>query len=424
VLETALAEANFSIFVLYIILLLPGLILKEDKKVYYIVYNITVILGILFYYSLLNYYGEPYFVGGSDDKYYELWSNDILQTHMWYNPVLIEQGGYLPIGHNSPLYVIILAGLRIFCDNIDSFHTIAPKILNASFLAMTSCLTLKIAQIYFGNKNSVVIAFSYGLYPIILSIACFSFRDTIVAFLFILVVFSMEKSRTNFSYILLSFIILCIVSYLLFYLRKLFVPLLIGLFFIRYYLKMRNNSLSIRSIIVLCIIMFSSLIFWNVSFDKITYLNDAYSTYRADNLSTGLGKILFRMPLFPFGIILRYFYLLIPFQIPVEFSSGFNFVGNIIQYFFVSFFLYGSFIIYKNNKPFRIYIIFTHLFLIMIAVTSFTWRHLTIIYPFFIMITVECLIQLDRKIRNRIISFSTMFLLLLIATYTFLKLSL
>jgi hypothetical protein len=419
---TTIAENNINILLFYLLLLFIGLFFKKEKELYLCVYNASAIIGILFYYSLLNYYGEPYYVGGSDDKMYELWSLDILYSEKWYDPVYITENGYLPFGHNSPLYVVILSFLRIICSVFDTFHTIIPKLFNAALLASSSCLVFRISKNFFKEKNSKIIAFVYGLYPIVLSIANYTFRDTLIAFLFVVVIYLAEKTKLNLLSFSFTLLIVVIISFLMFYLRELYVPVLISIFIIRCYMRRENiTSLKLTTIIILFVILIFVTQFFDISHSQLEKKFANYTTYRAEELSSGFGKILFNLPLFPLGIFFRYFYLLMPFNVFVEFSSAFFVFGSIVQYFCVPFFLYGSYLVFKTHKSFQIYIAFTHLILIMISITSFTWRHLTIIYPFFIMIIIETILLTNKKKIYNIVIFTTIFLSILFMTYMILK---
>jgi hypothetical protein len=142
-------------FVLFILGRLFGLT-KSDVQKFMGLYILIVLSTLLIYFSNIFTFGNSYFIGGSDDKDYEIYANLILE-HDDYNPVNInsdlaaENKELGLFGHNSPRYIYIVSRLICFFGP-QNFHTIIPRLFNGFLLVLSGifiyfivgCLGLKL----------------------------------------------------------------------------------------------------------------------------------------------------------------------------------------------------------------------------------------------------------------------------------------
>ncbi len=416
-----IVERNFLISFWYIILGLPCLFFERTSaKLYLTVYNFSVLVSLFFYYILIFNYGVPYYLGGSDDMAYENTSKYVLLYEKWYNPISLLKSGYISQYHNSVGYVITLAALRKISECIGEFHSIVPKILNSFVLALSTCLLYKILRLFFEKGKALIASYSYGLYPILLYFSAHSFRDVIIAFLFLIVIYRLEVKPLFGKYLFISLLFLIVCSYIMMFYRSAFVPILILLFLVRMYLIRYKKEINFSLIMPLLIFSFFFFLYAKDWIISLSELGSNYSEYRL-GLSQGISRLIFTIPIFPFGFILRYLYMIFPFLIPSDATLKFLFLGQIFQYFLIPFLLLGSWQIGKKHSSFRFYILFIHVFILIIALTTFTNRQLTVIYPFFIATSIIYMLSISRKRRIRIIGFEIMLFLFIFTAYLFLK---
>ncbi|GAM16238.1 hypothetical protein SAMD00020551_4426 [Mesobacillus selenatarsenatis SF-1] len=304
-----------------------------------------------------------------------------------------------------------------FSNLVGEFHTLLPRIFNGFLVGLISVLAFSISTKYLNlnNKNSKILAFIIGVFPILGYTAAHTFRDIMLVFIIICTFYLWSQfKRNNFfgklltvivtvAFIVISLEIRAVVAYYL-----LVIPFL---FILRYSkLNIRSITQSLILLLILYVLFYEEFIlfFYN------TY--GRYSEYLVSG-ADGLSNLIFSMDLFPFGIIFRTAYAFItPFPNLEQIESLWLSIGTIFQLLFLPY----LFIAFKNNKYFELKIIFVLIF-ISIITTTFTFRHIVMYLPFAILLSGQAYFESGREIKKTVLIISYTIFIFLFIFYSIIK---
>ncbi|NLK13080.1 MAG: hypothetical protein GX312_05735 [Candidatus Phytoplasma sp.] len=421
---------SFSVLILQIFMGLITLYFcyKTDyktAKLWLTIFSISMLFVFLVFSANQLYYGEPYYIGGSDDLKFEQWGFDAYNYGI-YNPSKLKELRIIDQFHNSPFFVAYMAGLIRFSELFDGYSTFLPRVANVYYL-LWICMILK----YFLNKytdleektiNYSLILFAFM--PNIQYINAHIFRDTfsLLQVLLIALSFDFILSKKRYFFKIFSIIFFILLSYFAYYTRAsslLFAGVIILLIISALY-RIKTRYIIIG---IIPLVLASNLI----EIFQIRYFIEHYSSYVSNMAGDGLSRFVFNRPLLPLGIFFRGIYALIsPFpnffglfndtsKLLFDFIQLLIYLGVLIQIFAI------PFIIKRTLKFDWLALAFSSWFLAIIA-STFTFRHFLFYYPFMSAVAVDGFLSTQPKNRKIIIFISIFTTINLGMIYTSLKL--
>lgn len=346
---------------------------KSRKEDAFLSFSIGLLVTIFFYEYGINIYGNHYYLGIlSDDHMFETSSEKFYKVyHLDFRKIYDSIG----ILHNSAGYVYCISLIRYIGDFFDGYHTLLPRILNLFILQCLAHLVYLKGVKSFELSPSLMgkSAFWFSIFPSILFISQYVFRDIIVSFLLFYIYYLMTDNKRGLFNILVA--IVCLV--VLFYFRKnAFYIMLILTFF--YLLKIRKATTTVILGFLLGGIVFSLYL------DQINDIQKNVSNYDELNVERlgRIGSAIFSLPKY-IGIFPRISFLLLN---PIwGFSSVEQFVsgsGMIFQIAMLPFLWYGI-----TNRDFDLKLKITFLILFLgVALSTVNFRHITMYFPFAILL--------------------------------------
>lgn len=367
---------------------------KYDKNDFLrIVSTVAISIGFcamfLLYLGLQIKYGRPYYLGGSDDLQFEITANQLIRERVFFP----EQMSIKYSGHNSKGFVCFLANFMRLCNIVGGYHTATFRIFNIEMLILLSILVFRLADLRTGNKIVAKKLFIFmTFFPNCIYISSFVFRDTInmvILFASVLVWYEFIRTR-KIAHVILESMIL---AYCLFWFRSQNIIIVIAL--VLCFVLFDQYKFSKKKILFGALLVFIFIIF-AMQTDLLKSVIDTSRRYTENYLSysnNGFSKVIFSLPLFPFGVFARMTYAIIS-PIPtsiLQIVTSFDI--NSIANFFVScgtiYQIYQLPYLARGAKKFNS---ITMCFLIMwfvVASTTFTFRHFLMIYPFMAYLIIE-----------------------------------
>jgi len=392
-------EQLLSVLVIFMLFAIIGLLINtklglDESKLFLIIYYLNVIAVIALYIIYMNRYGQPYFIGGSDDLTYEMEAQKVAQSLGVFDYFSIK-GNVLPNNHNSIGYVYLVSLFYRLGQLLGGFHTFIPRIFNSFILAFLAILVYRCA-VYKSKLNSsisYVVALLVGLAPIMMYNSAHTFRDTIVAFLLFLCVYIWnDYDKYIFSEQIILLAVTLLITFILWEMRSITAILILLLIYFSYLDQKRKKIKNFKSkqiIFFIFFILFGVLVFfycYNQGYIELLknrqisyYL--IYSKYRI-GISKGLETYVFIAP-FPLNLLYRFVYLSI-YPIPglsKNIDRLWLSIGTIIQIFFLPYVVIGLWKSLKKKQNLEIALGFVLIF-ISVAIFSFTFRHISMFYPF------------------------------------------
>lgn len=338
------------------------------------------------------YYGNPYYIGGSDDLAFEHWGLDVYNASI-YNPSNIMENGIVGQYHNSPYYASFIGKLIQFSQIFGGYTTFLPRIANAYFLVWI-CMIMRYLFLKYTEMSSKSINLSLALFAIMPHtqyINAHVFRDTfnLLQILLIVILFDFLLFTKKYSLKVLSLLVLPLLLYLTYYTRAnsiLFAGVIV-IFMLsrRFAIKFRYVGFGI-----ILILLLSNFL---ETFDISRYI-EAYSKYVSNMADDGFSRFVFNRPLLPVGIVLRGLYALVsPFpdffglfkessRLLLDLIQLLIYIGVLVQIFVI------PFIIKRCFKLDWLSLSFLSIFIAIIA-STFTFRHFIFYYPFMTAVAVE-----------------------------------
>ena len=408
---------SFSVLVFQIIMGLITLYFcfKTDyktAKLWLSIFTISMLSVFLIFLANQLYYGEPYYIGGSDDLKFEQWGYDVYNAGI-YNPSKIMEYRIIGQFHNSPYFASYIARLIQFSEVFEGYTTFLPRIANVYYL-LWICMIIK----YLLNKYTALsyktiyysLAF-FAFMPNIQYINGHVFRDTfnLLQVLLIVLLIDFLLSKTRYSLKLFSIILLPILLYYTYHTRAssiLFTGIITMLMLsVLYRIKTRYIILGIIPILLLSNLLETF---------RVGYFIEKYSSYVSNIAGDGLSRFVFNLPLLPLGVFFRGIYALIsPFpnffglfndtsKLLFDFIQLSIYLGVLIQIFAI------PFIIKRTLKFDWLALAFLSWFLAIIS-STFTFRHFLFYYPFMSAVAVDGFLSTSLKSR-KIILFLSVFI--------------
>lgn len=387
----SLFAGTLGILAVHLTILSLGLLAarsEPERRLFGKIYAVNVI-AVLGLYALYTFrYGVPYFGGGSDDLMFEQVAQDIVMTTGLLEYGEIE-GQVIASSRNWGGYAYVVSLLHRLGDLLGGFHTLMPRILNSGLLAILSLLVYRVARDYvrLSPPYDRVAALVTGLAPIMVWVGAHTFRDILVAGLLFLPVYVFCYRGPT----LRESVILAVGLVLLWELRSLSALAAMLLTVASFYSWIRSNGgrtarLMGRSALVLFgigvvgFIVTQGYVEWIARKVLFSYAN--YTQLRGARLSSGLAQAVFLAPQ-PLSSFLRMGYLAVsPFPIPSpEIERSLLSLGTVVQIFFVPFSLYGLYHMIRSRVMLPLILGFAGTFM-GVALISFEYRQITMIYPF------------------------------------------
>lgn len=428
-LALSLMYSSFSICVVGILGIIIVLVStkKCEKWIYnhlFIIFVILVTFMLVLFYGYQSKYGVPYYGGGSDDLYYEINSRYIISRGYLMPEQLITDSKLQY--HNSKGFLWILSWIIRLSDIVGGYHTLTFRILNIFFLMTLSILTYRyfVENYNFSRKQNLIVLYALALFPNCQYISLHVFRDTLnILLLFsIFFIWNSNSLKTNKKVVPIKLILTVMITYLAYWIRAQNIIFIGAIILISLFLK--NKNLSIKNFGVFLTLAIVAIVIANQFkvMEEIINFNDRYTNYRL-SVNDGLSNRVFSMNLFPFGIFARLVYGLIsPFPVSIidflNMFSDIDIFSNVIIAFGVIVQILMLPYLFKNIRYVdKVMMIFTIL-LLGIVITTFTFRHFIIIYPFLIILIVRRFLETRRN--EKIFNFFFMSFLLVISASVYL----
>lgn len=420
---------SFSVLVLQVIM---GLItmyfcFKTDyktAKLWLSICSISLLFVFMVFLANQTYYGQPYYIGGSDDFSFEQQGLSIYKSGI-YNPSKIMESRIIGQFHNSPAFPAYIAMLIGFAKNFGGYTTFLPRIANVYFLIWI-CMIVNYLLFKYSNLSKKSIYFSLAFFafmPNIQFINAHVFRDTfnLLQVLLIALLSDFFLSKTRYGLKILSIIFLPILLYFTYYTRinsLVFAGIIILLMLSTLY-KIKTRYIIIG---IIPLLLFSNFL----ETFRVAYFIENYSRYVSNIAGDGLSRIVFNRPLLPLGVIFRVIYAFItPFpnffllfkdtsKLLLDIIQLLIYLGVLIQIFAV------PFIVKRSLKFDWLSLTFMSWFL-SIIVTTFTFRHFLLFYPFMSAIAVDGFFRTNINSRKVILFLTTLSIIGLGMMYVVIK---
>lgn len=415
----AILFSNFAVIIinLIILLLLLNMLKKEKKDIYLhliIIYSICIIAMLLLYFGYVAKYGQPYYLGGSDDSNFEIWANKAIKSNNYTLNDVVQNQEFKYYNCNG--FIWLLSIIIRFCNWFGGYHTIILRLINTYLLIFIGILAFKYfnKEVRENSKKNIYILYVTILFPNALYVSIHGFRDTVFAFIifsiFYLTNYIKEQKKTT---KILSIIYIILMAYLAYYIREVAI-IYIGLSIILNIIldKKITNKKNLFIFLLVCIICILLAIKFNL-LGKLTKYLDRYNEYILGD-AEGLASYVFSTPLFPIGIILRIIYGSI-FPSPTGLLLN-NFDIDSICKFIISigtiFQIYMLPYLFKNIKKIdNIFIMYIIMFF-SIILTTFNFRHFITLYPFMFILMGRQFINTEKQYRKKYANIMTVFILL------------
>lgn len=403
---------SFSIFICDFLGIIITLILSKNlnQRAFirlFLVKCVAVLFVILVYEGAINRFGSPYYNGGSDDIRFETSAQLYVDSNIiwpWQDITIGRYNSYGFLNNNSSGFVWLLSWLMRMGKMVGNYHTMSFRVLNINLLLSIGALVysyMKKKERMEEEKSLFALTITC-LFPNALFVSSYVFRDTISAlcifagYTILCDVFNNNKREciiinNKFT----GWITLTIVSVFAYYIRSENVYIIFLFFGISYFFrKGRINSVKLiigfLSVVIFFYIISLTTMGRDIS-NKITFYQDYYiSTSR----SNSIDRIIFQMDLFPIGWLIRLlFCLTYPSPIMVTridyLLSGGTYLceflvslGSCLQLFTLPY-------LFKSLQRIDICAISFVGCVLVIAISTFSFRHMVMLYPFWTILTVR-----------------------------------
>lgn len=371
---------------------------KSASHLFIIVYCANVLIAIIIYIFYMNYYGTPYYYGGSDDLNYELYAKQIAtNTSLLEYSVIRDIVGYY---NNSVGYIYLVSILYRIGELWGGFNTMLPRFFNAMLLGWIAVITFVLAR-----RNQVIhemannIALFVGLLPIMTFNAAHTFRDILVSLLIIWGVFQWDNaiiSATR-SKIIKAWLWTAIVAAIIWETRQVLVfPLLIiALVCNSFILKPRwvsGKGSVLYRIAMLCMLLaaatqITSETASEMVLEPVVFYARTYTDYRL-SISSGISNYIFSAPL-PISVFLRIAYGLI-YPLPIigqHFEELFQGAGTLLHFAFLPFLALGFPLAFRSQNG-RLWSL-SFISFYSASLFTFTSRHIVVFIPYAALIVAQ-----------------------------------
>lgn len=424
-------------FVICICLLFVSKKIFKNGENYWSTITICWISGLLFialvYIIYQNQFGEPYWIPGKDDYNFDVnWSNYALEKgYTSIAQMMEDKAFYLWNCNGYTLFITYLKRMAIF-----GYNTMIPRVINLGLLILDSllmCSYIKNKKQYsnFSIKRMILIM---SLFPNALFISSHVYRDQICAFMFVLCFYMwsdfFEKNVAR------QIIIVVTTLYLLYWgywFRATNIAILLGIIALSLFNKDSWTPVIKKQINTRTVIIFSALICCGIFLlyrftNIITQWFVRYNYVERYMINFGrLQKMIYSVPLLPFGWIFRIiYYLLSPFD-----SHALNFFshhqGRDYLIVFISLGTLGIIFLYPyvirgvfKRRNSLVYVFLGILF--SCGLTTSGFRHMITFYPFMFVLGLSEVQMVDRKKRRNYMYLSSLVCILMVLSTIYMEL--
>lgn len=353
---------------------------------------IAIAAVVWIYAGNVEMYNNGYYLGGSDDLIFENHARYTIECDMYTMADINARTAFASFDYKG--FIMLLAWLMRFCGLFGGYHTICFRVINVH---LWLAVALMISDHYRrrlpkNERTSRRIFLMTALFPNALYISGHVFRDTIGIFLIVFMYvkwdlfFSKKCTWQHRIWIALYTLPTLYIAYWVRNFNFFLIFAIIGFSFI--FMEVENKK---RHYLICLLLVLTVLPILMTRFDLLYTLKKFYTRYSDKLLAAnpGMSQVIFSVPLLPFGIFLRMaFGLIMPAPIwifaPFLRSLSLNAViesivsaGTMVQ-------LYGlpyTLTSFRPMKKMTVTFLFT---LLIIVITTFTFRHFITIYPFMI----------------------------------------
>lgn len=363
-------------------------------------FAVGILVATIIYFGYIGDYGVPYWVTGLDDMMLEDDARQCVAKDYYSVYDMVDGTTPRERQHNTKGYVIFLSYLMRIGEMFGGYHTMAPRIINIFLL---NTIALLVAGLFLEkHKEKLGIArllFCYiALFPNSLYIASHVYRDVMSAFFLIAVYYLLDRKWKTKRTIPFA----CIMAFLLFcayWVRESLLIFLAGIILISIVSKLPKRVKRRRQIravsfavAIFCVV---AAAFALMQFgETIAYYLTRYSE-RLSSSESGIVAAIYSLPLLPFGIPARFAaYLVTPFYYGTVFNIGEWFTStyaicNVVISFGTVYLVSQYYYLAKGWFATRKAVATAILLVMGIALTTFGYRHVVMVYPFLFLAIVE-----------------------------------
>lgn len=398
----------------------------KTAKLYLCIFSISLIFVFLVFQANTLYYGEPYYIGGSDDLVFEELGQKVY-SHGIYNPSKAKEYNIIRKDYIAPAFPVYIAFLIRFAEIFDGYSTYLPRIANAYYLVWI-CMIVKYLLARYTRLSDKKIRYSLGFFafmPNIQYINSHVFRDTInlLQVLLIILLFDLLIRKNHYKLKIFGVVCLPFLIYFTYHTRVnslLFAGVTI-VFIISKVYSIKKRYILTGILLLLIFTDFAEII-------RLRRFIETYSRYVSNLAGDGLSSYVFNLPMLPLGIFFRALYaLLSPFpsvfglfeeksRILFDIVKSLVNLGVLVQILFV------PFIIRRSLKLDWLSLVFLSWFLPVI-VTTFTFRHFLLFYPFMSALAIDGFVSMTSEKRDTILKLSLFTIVSLGIIYVVLKMT-
>lgn len=381
-----------------------------------------IVVAAIIYQSYIVDYGVPYWVPGSDDLMLE---NDARQCiAKGYVSVfdMVNGDTVRERLHNTKGYVIFLTYLMMIGELLGGYHTMVPRIVNIFLLNAIALLGVRLFLMKFAEKeNKACVLYALvALFPNSLYIASHVYRDVIAAFFLVAVYYLCVRRRKGARFVV-SAVVVAVILFLAYWVRESLLVFALGIILLSFLMEKRTSQLrkvesesegasdgagrgkpklggaaniKVRTVVVaFACIAVGAVAFVQIG-DTVLYYLTRY-TERLSDGGDGIVAAIYSLPLLPFGIPARFIaYLISPFYFALVFDpaqwlastqSFCNVLISIGTAYLVSQYVY----LVQGFKVDSRTVLVVVLLVLGIALTTFGYRHVVMVYPFMFLAIAE-----------------------------------
>lgn len=373
--------------------------LDQESILLLMLYKVIGVCFILLaYYGNIDVYGTPYYIGGSDDLVFEERAlRMISKGYMWpwQDNLVVNTKGF-----NWIISLIMRMSVAIG----GTYHTMAYRILNIYLLSTIGTILFNIyyTRIEPDEQKARLAMSVVCLFPNAMYLSSLIFRDTLCTLL-IIVFFAFAddffKSKDEGSILTSSKTIAAFMMISLafwgFWIRNEMLYIMILIFGTSI---LKSNHIKGKTFLIyVVILLLSMIILYQIgAIDKLIQKTESAMNYHyVSDGSDSISRIVFNTPILPFGIIVRILYGLV-FPLPVGILGLFSIFDNGLST--ISFLVAVGMCVQITHLPLLIKnaisrldkysIIFITIFL-TIVVSSYTFRHFIMAYPFMSLLIIR-----------------------------------
>lgn len=439
----SLIEDNITIIVLtflYSIVSLGFMRIISDRDTFYEMLMLNSIFLLFYFLYLIS-------VHYSVTTLYDQWFLLVDEPHFYKNhedvAYLISQGaGLIDIRHifkysETALFLYIQGELVLLANYFGESSVLTQKLFNIYICAMFPSIIFYFLKNIVDKKSAFYAALIYGFFSHSFAYSPYLIRDELGAFLYVMIFYFYLKPSSN-----KNFIIILIFAFLSYFLRPetgMFALMIAATYvYFQYSTFFTNKSFAIfLGFVILVPVVIALIIHFHAIDTMVNLLNRSSETQirQAQGLKDSVGSSLSNLPIFvklPLRLFLGQIQYFPPWTLlynsffhGIVFFNLSGFFAGIFWFFVWPFILIGVFKdklfqILNNDKLFFLFII-SIVYITMLSLIGATPRKLMYVYPILYLIAAVSYTRMHIQRRKKIVYFTFLVYILLIALYLLLK---